>query len=79
MSGEIVDLFTRQRLNSGEVVLRMDDFDSEGEFVDQFKFTYMSEFLTEVTMLDEATTIEDLEGAIRAIKAMVAKWPRMPR
>jgi hypothetical protein len=79
VSGEIVDLFTRQRLNSGEVAPTMDDFDTEAEFIEQFMFTYMSEFLAEVTLLEEVETVEELEGSIRAIRGLVSQWPRFPR
>jgi hypothetical protein len=79
VAGEVIDLFSRQRLKHGEDTPMPDEYDNEEDFVQQFMDTHLGEFLAEVTALEDATTIDQLESQIRRIKRLVGRWPRIPR
>lgn len=80
MAGEVIDMFTRQKVRQNPEVEppTPDDFVDEAQFVAEFMDVHMGEFLAEVQALDDAETIEDLESQIRRIKTLVRGWPRMP-
>lgn len=79
MAGEVIDLFTRQKVRAGEEPPKPEEFVNEAEFVAEFMATHMGEFLAEVQALDDAETIDEMESQIKRIRDLVRKWPRIPQ
>jgi len=76
--GEVIDLFTRQRVGQGGNPPHPEDFADEAEFVERFRDVYLGDFIVESIALQEAESVDELESQIIRIKRLVAKWPSMP-